>query len=134
MKIVRCGIAAGLLAGLGACSNMTGSSAAPQPSAAAQPPVAPDMARQVQSKLHDDGYYRQGALDGVWDSGTQASLRSFQRDHNLVANGALDMPTLQALNLPGSTTSNAANNNPQPTQPNYNPPPPANNTKPAQRY
>jgi N-acetylmuramoyl-L-alanine amidase len=113
---------------------MGGSSRAPQSAAAAQPTVAPDMVRQVQSKLRDDGYYKQGAIDGVWGSGTQASVQTFQRDHNLPANGQLDMPTLQALNVTSSTTTNSTNNNPPPSQPNYNPPPPTSNTAPAQQH
>jgi peptidoglycan hydrolase-like protein with peptidoglycan-binding domain len=124
MKILRYGIALGLLSGLGACSNFDSRGSVPQSTAMTQPAVAPDLVRQVQSKLRDDGYYKQGAVDGVWGSGTQDSVRSFQRDHNLATNGQLDVPTLQALNLSSSRTD-AASNNPAPTQPNYNPPPPA---------
>jgi N-acetylmuramoyl-L-alanine amidase len=98
-----------------------------------QPTVSPDTVRQVQSKLRDDGYYKQGPIDGVWGSGTQASVQSFQHDHNLTANGQLDLPTLQALNL-ANTTTNASNNNPPPGQPNYNPPPPPNTPPPAQQH
>jgi len=122
-------IAIGLLAGLGACSNFDSRGSAPQSTAATQPAVAPDVVRQVQSKLRDDGYYKQGPVDGVWGAGTQASVRSFQRDHNLTANGQLDVPTLQAMNLASSWTPNSATNNTPsntpPTQPNYNPPPPS---------
>jgi peptidoglycan hydrolase-like protein with peptidoglycan-binding domain len=146
MKIVRYGIAVGLLAGLGACSNMMGSSGSSQSVAVAPPPaVAPDMVRQVQAKLRDGGYYKQGAVDGVWGAGTQASVRSFQHDHNLTANGQLDVPTLQALNLASSapdTTRDNATTQPNynaptqpnyntPTQPDYNAPPPARTTGPA---
>jgi hypothetical protein len=70
-------------------------------------------------------------VDGVWGSETQASLRSFQHDHNLATNGQLDVPTLQALNLSNSWTKDAANNTPAPTQPNYNPPPAAAPVAPA---
>jgi peptidoglycan hydrolase-like protein with peptidoglycan-binding domain len=134
MKIVRYGIAIGLLASLGACSNMMGSGGSSQSTAMAPPPaVAPDMVRQVQSKLRDGGYYKQGPVDGVWGSGTQASVRSFQHDHNLTANGQLDVPTLQALNLAnGAAPDTTHDTSPpaQPTQPNYNPPPPADQTAP----
>jgi peptidoglycan hydrolase-like protein with peptidoglycan-binding domain len=92
----------------------------PQSTAMTQPAVAPDMVRQVQSKLRDDGYYKQGSVDGVWGSGTEASMRSFQHDHNLATNGQLDVPTLQALNLASSWTPDTANNTPPPTQPNAN--------------
>lgn len=63
------------------------------------PTVAPDMVKDVQSKLRDDGYYEQGAVDGVWGSGTEAAVRSFQKDHQLSSSGQLDVPTLQALNV-----------------------------------
>jgi peptidoglycan hydrolase-like protein with peptidoglycan-binding domain len=130
MRLWRYGIAAGLLAGLGACSNMMGGgSQAPRSAAMAQPTVAPDMVKQVQSKLHDDGYYRQGPVDGVWGSGTEAAVRSFQHDHNLGSSGQLDVPTLEALNIAGRP---AGTNNPAPAQllsNNANPPPPA--TQPA---
>jgi peptidoglycan hydrolase-like protein with peptidoglycan-binding domain len=125
MKIIHCGIALGLLAGLGACSNFDSHGAVPQSTAMAEPAVAPDMVRQVQSKLRDDGYYKQGPVDGVWGSGTQASMRSFQHDHNLATNGELDVPTLQALNLASNWTPDTASNRPTPTQPNYNPTTPA---------
>ncbi|HEY0184331.1 MAG TPA: peptidoglycan-binding domain-containing protein [Rhodopila sp.] len=135
--MLRHGIAVGLLAGLAACSNMTagGGQAARPVAAATQPPVAPDMVRQVQSKLRDGGYYQQGAVDGVWGSGTETAVRSFQRDHNLSSSGQLDVPTLQALNVAStpSATDNAAPPPPNaanPTQPTNaaNPPPPADNT------
>lgn len=133
MKLVRYGVAIGLLAGLGACSNLMGDRGTTQSTAVVAPPaVAPDMVKQVQAKLRDAGYYKQGAVDGVWGSGTQAAVRSFQQDHNLTTNGQLDMATLQAMNLgSGTTVDTTTNNPPPPTQPNYNPPPPASQTAPA---
>jgi peptidoglycan hydrolase-like protein with peptidoglycan-binding domain len=132
MKSIRYGIAVGLLAGLGACSNMMGGGST-RDTAMAPAPVASDMVRQVQSKLRDGGYYKQGAVDGVWGPGTEASVRSFQHDHNLTSSGQLDMPTLQALNLAGGPATNTTANNAAPTQPNYNPPPrTTDTTAPAQ--
>jgi peptidoglycan hydrolase-like protein with peptidoglycan-binding domain len=129
MRTWRFGVAVGMLAALGACSMMGGGSQASRPVAVAQPTVAPDMVKQVQSKLRDDGYYKQGAVDGVWGSGTETAVRSFQHDHNLGSSGQLDVPTLQALNVAPGTQ---ATNNTAPTQPtNANPnPPPADNTPP----
>jgi hypothetical protein len=134
MRVLHYGIAVGLLAGLGACSNMMGSSSnsSPPPVAMTQPTVAPDMVKQVQSKLHDGGYYKQGPVDGVWGTGTETAVRSFQKDHNLGSSGQLDVPTLQALNVTSGPV--AANNSPPadraPTQPtgNYSNPPPADNS------
>ena len=161
MKTWRYGVAVGMLAGLGACSNIMGhgnSSEASRPAAAAtEPTLAPDMVKQVQAKLRDSGYYKQGNVDGVWGSGTENAVRSFQHDHNLGSSGQLDVPTLQALNVtkaPVATNGSAAANNTAPTQPtnvnsngnpntavngnrnpstNANPnPPPVDNTAPGQ--
>jgi peptidoglycan hydrolase-like protein with peptidoglycan-binding domain len=140
MKTWRYGIAVGMLAGLGACSNMMGGgSGATRPVATAQPTVAPDMVRQVQSKLRDDGYYKQGPVDGVWGSGTETAVRSFQHDHNLGSSGQLDVPTLKALNVAGIAQAsnntapvqpmNASPNSP-PTDTNANPPPADDTTNP----
>ena len=128
MKTVRYGVAVGMLAGLGlstlgACSNMMGhgnDSAASRPAAAATAPtMAPDMVKQVQAKLRDSGYYKQGNVDGVWGSGTENAVRSFQHDHNLGSSGQLDVPTLQALNVTRApaAANGAATNNTAPTQP-----------------
>jgi peptidoglycan hydrolase-like protein with peptidoglycan-binding domain len=118
MKMLRCGVAIGLLAALGACSNMMGSTSGSgsRSTAMTQPVVAPDMVRQVQSKLRDDGYYKQGPVDGVWGSGTETAVRSYQHDHNLTSNGQLDVPTLQALNLTGGSSTNYSTSAPA-TQP-----------------
>jgi peptidoglycan hydrolase-like protein with peptidoglycan-binding domain len=120
MKILHYGIAIGLVAGLGACADMMGNSSSAPRAVATQPTVAPDLVRQVQSKLRDGGYYRQGAVDGVWGSGTENAVRSYQHDHNLGSSGQLDVPTLQALNLTAGS-----NPNPPVTQPTNSTLPPA---------
>jgi peptidoglycan hydrolase-like protein with peptidoglycan-binding domain len=121
MKLTQYGITVSLLVGLGACSGMTSTSSrlgAGHSSQATAPAVSPGMVRQVQSTLRDDGYYRQGAVDGVWGLGTESAVRSFQHDHDLVSDGQLDVPTLQALNLtpgmnsPASTQPMTANSAP----------------------
>jgi hypothetical protein len=134
MRMLRYGAAIGLLAGLGACSDMMGNRSSPPRAAATQPTVAPDMVRQVQSKLRDDGYYKQGPVDGVWGTGTENAVRSFQRDHDLAPSGQLDVPTLQALNLAGGSSA-SYNPNPPATQPTNNNVPPAApmNTSPDSR-
>jgi hypothetical protein len=125
MRMLRYGLAIGLLAGLGGCSGMMGNSSGSAPrTAAAQPTIAPDMVKQVQSKLRDGGYYKQGPVDGVWGSGTENAVRSYQHDHNLTSSGQLDVPTLQALNLAAGPAA-ADNTNPPATQPMNNNVPPA---------
>jgi peptidoglycan hydrolase-like protein with peptidoglycan-binding domain len=105
----------GVVGALPACSGMMGnraSGSASSSAAAAPQPVANDMVRQVQGRLQQDGYYKQGNVDGVWGTGTMNAVQAFQRDHNLSASGKLDVPTLQALNITDS------GNNPAPTNPN----------------
>jgi peptidoglycan hydrolase-like protein with peptidoglycan-binding domain len=140
MNMTRAVVALGLLAGLGACSDMMGGGSPSRTAAVTQPTVAPDMVRQVQSKLRDGGYYKQGAVDGVWGPGTQTAVQSFQHDHNLGSSGQLDVPTLQALNLTGgpqATNYTPANNTPannsgttQPMRTDSNPLPPDNTSAP----
>jgi peptidoglycan hydrolase-like protein with peptidoglycan-binding domain len=80
---IRTGVILLAMAGLPACSNMMGSSGtATRSTAMAQPPVSTDMVKQVQSKLHDTGYYKQGPVDGVWGAGTETAVASFQRDRS----------------------------------------------------
>ena len=117
------------LVGLAACSSLGMGRSGTQYSsnnthsaAPAAAPVSSDVIREVQSRLQQDGYYKQGNVDGVWGSGTESALQAYQRDHNLTANGQLDMATLHSMNL-------ASNDNPPPAQrnsmnnPNNNPPP-----------
>ena len=127
MKAMRHAVAAGLLIGLGACSGMSGGGSSSHTAAATQPTVAPALVRQVQSRLRDGGYYKQGAVDGVWGSETETAVRSFQHDHNLSSNGQLDVPTLQALNIGPAAAGTA------PTQPMSptNPAPAANTVAPS---
>lgn len=119
---------AGLTA-LAGCGNMMGggSSQYSQARPVAPAPVAPDTVKEVQAKLKQDGYYRVGDVDGVWGSGTSQAVQAFQRDRNLNQSGQLDVPTIQAMNLPNGAD---ANRPVQPTQPYPNNPPP-NNPPPA---
>ncbi|WP_428490075.1 peptidoglycan-binding domain-containing protein [Rhodopila sp.] len=161
MNAWRYGIAVGVLAALGGCSHISSMmdrnttseapSAAPKaPMAATQPTVSPEMVKKVQAKLRSNGYYKHGNVDGIFGSGTESAVRSFQQDHNLGSSGQLDVPTLQALNvtqgptdtnntnMPNSTmpngpaTTNGAgtNNSGAPTQPTNSVAPPADNTAP----
>ncbi|MGE0224561.1 MAG: peptidoglycan-binding protein [Acetobacteraceae bacterium] len=103
-------LAAAALISLSACSdnsslfggNRQASSAGSGGSgstALAAPAVSSDMIREVQERLKNDGYYRQGNVDGIWGTDTQSALTAFQRDHNLNTTGQLDIPTLLALNV-----------------------------------
>lgn len=110
-------LALAAVAALPGCSDMFGNrgSGARSAAAAAPQPVANDMVRQVQDKLKNDGYYKTGAVDGVWGAGTMTAVQNFQRDHSLTPSGQLDVPTLQALNVantgPAPNTTTPANPN-----------------------
>jgi len=133
-------LALAALAALPACSNGTSHSPSPSPSAAprttaAAAPVAPippavtsDLIKQVQDKLHDAGYYKRGAVDGVYGRGTVTAVRSFQKDHDLTNSGKLDVPTLTAMDLAAPADQSAATantNQPAATQPTGTNPPAA---------
>jgi peptidoglycan hydrolase-like protein with peptidoglycan-binding domain len=141
-----CGVAA-----LPACSMFGGGNensrashptyaAAPTFTAPQQSAVSPDMIRQVQGSLQQQGLYH-GSVDGVWGPGTESAVRSYQQQHNLNASGQLDVSTLASMSIAtnqgnsqlmpngqryGSNYNPPPNNNP----PNYNPPPPDNANQP----
>ncbi len=128
----------GAISLLSACTNIDSRSAAVAP--APPQPVASAMVKQVQDRLQHDGYYRQGAIDGVWGAGTMTAVQAFQRDHSLSASGQLDMPTLQALNVadagngPAGSPASAATGptaSASPTSPNSAPNANTYNTAPA---
>jgi hypothetical protein len=66
---------------------------------ASSPTVDPSQeVAQVQSVLHDQGYY-QGEIDGVLGPLTRAAIASYQQDHGLYTTSAIDEPTLESLGL-----------------------------------
>jgi peptidoglycan DL-endopeptidase LytE len=77
-------------------------------------PVSPDMIRQVQTTLKQNGDYK-ARVDGVWGPMTESGVRTWQQAHNLTTNGEIDTATLQSMNIP---TGSQANN--QPGQTNNN--------------
>ncbi|MCI8593803.1 MAG: spore cortex-lytic enzyme [Oscillospiraceae bacterium] len=69
--------------------------------------------RTIQDKLKRWGYY-DGAVDGIFGSGTAAAVKKFQRTNGLTADGIVGPATLKALGMPtgggGSSTSNSQDN------------------------
>lgn len=55
--------------------------------------------RAIQSKLERWGYY-DGAVDGIYGSGTAAAVRRFQQKNGLTADGVAGPATLRAMGLP----------------------------------
>lgn len=82
---------------------------------AASTELTPDMIRNVQQKLSQEGMYR-GQADGMWGPQTQAAVRSYQQQHNMNPTGQLDQDTLAAMDLGGPPTNQRYGSN-------YNPPP-----------
>jgi peptidoglycan hydrolase-like protein with peptidoglycan-binding domain len=104
--------------------------AAPTYAAPQQSAVSPDMIRQVQGTLQQQGLYH-GSVDGVWGPGTESAVRSYQQQHNLNTSGQLDASTLSSMNI--ATNQNYGNSQPPNDQrygSNYNPPPPDNTNPP----
>ena len=67
-----------------------------------------DEVIQIQTRLKNWGYYN-GAIDGVYGSGTYNAVRRFQAKNGLTVDGVAGTKTLQALGI--STKKTTANNN-----------------------
>lgn len=61
----------------------------------------PDVVRQVQQSLNQQGY-EAGSVDGVWGEQTQSALQKFQQSKGMQASGQLDEQTLAALGVDAS--------------------------------
>ena len=64
-----------------------------------------EQVRIIQTKLKNWGYY-DGAVDGIFGSGTAEAVRYFQRKNGLTADGIVGPATLEALGM--SASGNAA--------------------------
>jgi len=67
-----------------------------------------DEVIQIQTRLKNWGYYN-GAIDGVYGTGTFNAVKSFQRKNGLTADGVAGSQTLSALGLSSGNTQ--TNNN-----------------------
>jgi hypothetical protein len=85
-------------------SQTTASAGGAAPMAHAE--IAPDMVKQVQTSLQQQGLYH-GGIDGVWGPATVQAVQSYQQKNNLNANGQLDEATLKSLNMGGGMASGA---------------------------
>ncbi len=57
-----------------------------------------EQVRIIQTKLKNWGYY-DGAVDGIFGSGTAEAVRYFQRKNGLTADGIVGPATLKALGM-----------------------------------
>lgn len=62
--------------------------------------------RKIQKKLKELGYYS-GSVDGIYGSGTQKAVKSFQKNCGITADGIAGPKTLKFLGL-SSTSSSAS--------------------------
>ncbi len=67
-----------------------------------------DEVRKIQERLSNWGYYS-GEIDGIYGSGTVASVKKFQQKNGLKADGIAGDATLAALGLPTGASNSAAN-------------------------
>ena len=66
-----------------------------------------EQVRIIQTKLKNWGYY-DGAVDGIFGSGTAEAVRYFQRKNGLTADGIVGPATLKALGMSSGSTSSSA--------------------------
>ncbi len=62
--------------------------------------------RQIQKKLRELGYYS-GSVDGIYGTGTQKAVRSFQKNCGITADGIAGPKTLRYLGLSSSSTGSS---------------------------
>lgn len=62
--------------------------------------------RQIQKKLKELGYYK-GSVDGIYGTGTQKAVRSFQKNCGITADGIAGPKTLKYLGLSSSTSGSS---------------------------
>lgn len=78
--------------------------------------VSPRMVKQLQARLHQQGYY-DGKVTGNWDEDTSDALENFQEANGLQPSGQLDGPTIFILAIParqpGQQQQQAAQSEPQ---------------------
>ena len=55
-----------------------------------------DTVREIQTRLKNWGYYN-GAVDGIYGSGTEEAVRLFQRKNGLSVDGVAGSDTLKTL-------------------------------------
>ena len=63
-----------------------------------------DTVKQIQTKLKQWGYY-DGAVDGIFGSGTEKAVKYFQRKNGLTADGVVGSATLSALGINAGSSS-----------------------------
>ncbi len=65
-----------------------------------------DEVRRIQSKLKELGFYK-GTVDGIYGTGTQSAVRSFQKSCGITADGIAGPKTLKYLGLSSASSGSA---------------------------
>lgn len=66
--------------------------------------------RKIQEKLKRWGYYS-GSVDGIYGSGTESSVKKFQKANGLKADGIAGKATLNAMGISSSNSSSSSGGN-----------------------
>lgn len=91
-------VAVGFLASTSAYAQQAPSDQAGQQGGAHQE-LSSRYVKQIQSRLHQQGYY-DGKATGTWDEDTKDALQNFQDANGLQPNGELDGMTILVLDIP----------------------------------
>ncbi len=62
---------------------------------------------EIQTKLKNWGYYS-GSVDGIYGSGTEEAVKSFQKKNGLTVDGKAGPATLKALGITSSSTQSSS--------------------------
>lgn len=62
--------------------------------------------RQIQKKLRELGYYK-GSVDGIYGTGTQKAVKSFQKNCGITADGIAGPKTLKYLGLSSASSGSS---------------------------
>ena len=69
-----------------------------EPAGTVERTLSPEMVKQIQKKLNDEGYSA-GDVDGVFGAETREALKDFQQKKGLKATGYVDKQTMAALGI-----------------------------------
>jgi peptidoglycan hydrolase-like protein with peptidoglycan-binding domain len=83
-------------------SSMTGTNGQAMPSQQ----LSQSEVQDAQQKLQQEGFYKNGQIDGVVGPQTRQALQQFQQSKGLSATGQLDQQTLAALDVNGQGGQN----------------------------
>jgi peptidoglycan hydrolase-like protein with peptidoglycan-binding domain len=70
-------------------------------------PLDPDVVRNIQSRLREQGFYT-GRVDGKWGPGSETAVERFQRSRGMQPTGDLTPATLAALGLDPNNLAGSA--------------------------